>query len=94
MSSAIASIMIANNAALTPGVRTLDSAPLDQKNFMIPTTTNTLFTAAPITLFEKLAGEHPLILQTNEGFVVNAQVPGSGSWSFAITLEWAGLPNY
>jgi hypothetical protein len=94
MTNAEAAIMIAANSPLTPGVRTLDSAPLDQRSFMIPTTANTTFSPTPMTLFEKLNGEHPLILQANEGFVVRAQVPGSGSWSFAITLEWAGIPNY
>jgi hypothetical protein len=94
MAYAQATIMIAGNSALTPGTRTLDSAPLDQKSFMIPTTANTLFTATPLTLFEKISGEQPLVLQANEGFIVNAQVPGSGSWSFSASLEWAGLQNY
>jgi hypothetical protein len=47
-----------------------------------------------ITLFEKLAGEHPLILATNEGFVVEATIPATGTWQFALTLEWAELPAY
>lgn len=89
-----ADVMVATNAVLTPGSRVLDSAPLHICNVAIPTVANAPFSTAPLPLFEKLPGEHPLILAVNEGFIVNANVPGDGTWQFAITLEWSGLSSY
>ena len=90
MASSLASIMCANTGALTPGTRVLDPAPLDSQTVIAPTTIGVPFTAQRMTLFEKLQGEHPLLLAPNEGFVVRVTVPppGVGTWSFAITTEW------
>jgi hypothetical protein len=92
MGASTASIQCANTAALNAGTRTLDAAPLDSKIFAVPGTASTPI--GTMTLFEKLQGDHPLILAQNEGFVVNATVPAGGTWQFALTLEWAELSNF
>jgi hypothetical protein len=92
MGSAEAEIMYSNTLALALGTRTLDLAPIDSRTVTAPTTPNMMFNL-PI-LFEKLSGEHPLIIMAEEGFVVEATIPATGTWQFALTLEWAELPAY
>ena len=88
MGASKAEIMYAATVALTPGTRTLDPDPLHSLTVAAPATANAPFSAAPLTLFEKLQGEHPLLLVANEGFVIRASVPAAGIWSFAVTTEW------
>ena len=94
MGASSAQIAYANTGPLTPGTRTLDPAPLDTRIVPVPTAANALFGAGPITLFEKLQGDHPLVLAANEGFVVRVTLPSDGAWLFALTLEWAEVPAY
>jgi hypothetical protein len=95
MGSAEAEIMYSNTLGLALGTRTLDLAPIDSRTVAAPTTPNMMFNPpSGMTLFEKLAGEHPLIVMEEEGFVIQATVPATGTWQFALTLEWAELPAY
>jgi hypothetical protein len=90
MASSLATIHYANTSALTPGTRVLDVAPLDSQTVQAPQTAGMPFTTQRMTLFEKLQGEHPLLLAPSEGFVVQVTVPaaGVGTWQFAVTTEW------
>jgi hypothetical protein len=88
MGSSLAEIMVATTAALTPGTRTIDPDPLDSRTVTAPIAPSTAFMSGALTLFEKLQDEHPLMLVTNEGFVIRATVPAAGDWSFAVTTEW------
>jgi len=94
MAAALANITWCNTALLTPGTRTLDAAPLDSQTVVAPTTANTPFTQQRITLFERLQGEHSLLLAANEGFVVRGTFPGGNHWQFAVTTEWDELAIY
>lgn len=80
-------------ATLTAGTRTLDSQPIDSLVVAVGTATNTPFVPAT-KLFDKQPGEHPLVLAQNEGFVIQATVPATGVWSFAITPEWDEVERY
>jgi hypothetical protein len=90
MASSLANIQWSNTGTLTPGTRTLDVAPLDSQTVQAPQVAGAPFTTTRMTLFEKLQGEHPLLLAANEGFIVRVTVPapGVGTWQFAITTEW------
>jgi hypothetical protein len=95
MAASSASIMYANTGALTPGIRTLDAAPMESFTALAPITDNTLFPNEPIILFEKEKSDHPLLLAQNEGFVIQASVPQSNStWQFAVTLEWNEVQQF
>jgi hypothetical protein len=95
MGSSEANIRWSSNAAITPGTRTLDAAPFDGRIMAVPTAANGLFVpGGPATLFEKQEGEHPLLLQSFEGFVIHASVPSDGAWQFIITVDWAEVPHY
>lgn len=93
--TAVAEIRHSSTATLTAGTRTADAQPVETAVAAVTTATNTPFFRRD-TLFEKLGAEHPLTLAQNDGFVVQATVPATGTWSFAITPEWDEVPlvNY
>jgi hypothetical protein len=94
MNSSEASITYANGGALTPGTRVLDTDPLESVSVSAPVATNTPFTPTPMILLNREQGEQPLVLNSNEGFVVQATVPFGGNWQFALTTDWAEVPMY
>jgi hypothetical protein len=48
-----------------------------------------------VVLFgEDIGPEHPVLLAQNEGFVVRATVPATGTWQFGITVAWAEVTAY
>lgn len=94
------SIQYGVTGALTAGTRTLDLAPLRAINVVAPSTVNTPFFGSGLplgaTLFDKEGGNHPVLLAQYEGIVVQATVPGTGTWSYTLTAEWDEVPpqNY
>ena len=93
-SSALAEIRHSSTASLIAGVRSLDAQPIASLNVGIGSAAFTPLSPSPMTLFEKPQGEHPLVLALNEGFVIQATLPATGTWSFAITPEWDEVPIY
>lgn len=94
MSTASAVIVHSSTATLTAGTRTLDAAPVESWNAAAPTTAYAPLANPPVKLFEKLPGEHPLVLAQDEGFVIQASVPATGDWAFAASIEWDELPLF
>lgn len=93
MNASAAKIQIATTGALTAGTRTLDDETIETRNMAAPASAFTSFLSQPpFILFEKLQGEHPLLLAQNEGFEIQATVPATGVWQFAVTVEWDELP--
>ena len=83
---------ISTTAALTVGTRTLDSAAFGVTNGWAGTTLLTTGTQPlqQVTLYEEFPGDTPLILQSNEGIVINNLVAlgAAGVMSVAINIEW------
>jgi hypothetical protein len=94
MAPSQAEVIIAVTASLSPGTATLDQDPLESRTVTMPATAKTHVVGSPITLFEKLQGEHPYALMTNEGFVIKATVPPVGTWGFSVTTEWDEVSVY
>ena len=95
--SLVAEIRRSSTGTLTAGTRTKDTLSMGRVTAGVSTATNTPFvpdTHAP--LFEKIGAEHPLTLAQNQGFVIQATVPATGTWSFSIKTEWDEVPlvNY
>lgn len=87
-SSALTEIRHSSTSALSAGTRTLDAQSFDTAYFTGPLTANTLIASRGV-LFEKGGpADHPLVFAQNEGFVIQATVPATGTWAFAITPEW------
>lgn len=95
--SLVGAIRIATTAALTAGTKTLDTDPIGQAFAVLPATVNVaLFGTAPISLLDQgVSGPiHPIVLAQNEGFVVQATVPATGTWVFGLTLRWSEVTAF
>lgn len=87
--AATGDMRISTTAALTAGTRTLDSQAFAVATAFVPTT----LVAQPITqviLYENFAGDQPLILQNQEGLIINnlTLMGAGGVLSIGVTVEW------
>jgi hypothetical protein len=90
----VGDMRIASTATLTAGTRTLDADPLAAIDFAIGTAVSVQYAGPSQVLYEPKAGEYPLALATNEGFVIQATVPATGTWQFTVQVEWDELPAF
>src|SRR5262245_36822461 len=90
--SSNASIVRAATGALTGGIFPPAAVPADSLTVGVGINPYTTFVQAK--LFEKPIGEMPLLLAQQEGFIIQATVPATGDWSFAVTTEWDEVPLY
>ena len=85
-STLLGAVRASSTAALTAGTKTLDTQAIGQ------------YSAQWIPQFDMFhvdpGGETPLILAQNEGFVIRATVPGTGTWQFGATVCWTELAAY
>jgi len=85
---------IASTAALGAGTKTLDTQAIGQYSAAFGTTTSVQW-VPQFDLFHLDPGsESPLILAQNEGFVVRATVPATGTWQFGVTVAWTEVATY
>lgn len=83
----VSDLRISSTATLGTGTRTLDAQPLATVEFGVTTSIDAGL--LPTTdLIRQNVGESPLILATNEGFVIQATVPGTGTWEFSARVCW------
>jgi hypothetical protein len=87
-------LQVSTTAALTGGTYALEQSPTESVTVTPGTVAQTLFSPAPMRLFEKLQGEMPMLLVQNEGFLIQATVPATGTWGFSVTTEWDEVPLY
>lgn len=88
-----ASIRASSTATLTAGTRTLDANPI--RTIMNDVGTGTFADAQPdLTLFDTKPGDWPLVLAANEGFVIQATVPATGTWTWAAMIDWDEVAAY
>lgn len=85
---------IASTAALSAGTKTLDTQAVGQYSAAIGTATSTQWMPQFDLFHADPGGESPLILSQNEGFVVRATVPATGTWQFGVTVCWTELTAY
>lgn len=91
--TAISDFRISSTATLGAGTRTLDAQPLASIEFSVPTSIDA--DLLPTTnMFQAAVGESPLILATNEGFVIQATVPGTGTWVFSVRVTWDEVSSF
>ena len=85
---------IASTAALTAGTKTLDTQALGQYSAAFGTGTSVQWIPQFDMFHIDPGGEHPLVLTQNEGFVVRATVPATGTWQFGVTVCWTEVASY
>jgi len=92
----IADFRTATTATLSAGTRTLDTQPLASITLGVQATAGVqLSDGSPSSvIYAANAGDYPLVLATNEGVVLQATVPATGTWSASITVEWDEYSAY
>lgn len=90
----LGAVRISSTAALTAGTKTLDTDPIGQISLSFGTAVSVQY-AGPTVLFGyDVSGMHPLVLAQNEGFVIRATVPATGTWQFGVTVHWTEVTAY
>jgi hypothetical protein len=98
--SAITDLRQASTATLTAGTRTLDAQPFASIRAQIDVTANKVFVPAlggnpHALLFEAYqVKDLPLVLAQDEGFIIRATVPATGTWEFRVLMEWQEVNSY
>lgn len=90
----IGDLRVASTAALTAGTRTLDGAELNNLLFAVGTVANTVYCATQPLWSPDFSGEWPLVLAQNEGFLVQATVPATGTWQAQVSMEWSEVASF
>lgn len=89
---ATGSIAVAGTATLTAGTRTLDTNPLSV--LIGGAGANPAISLVPfpgLLLDPADASAQMLELSSNEGFVIRATVPATGTWKFGVDVAWLEL---
>lgn len=89
-----ASIRVASTAALGLGTKTLDAQPMSTFPFSVGVGVSTQYASNVIMYGDHPSTTHPLILATNEGFVLRATVPATGTWQFSVRVIWTEVAAY
>jgi hypothetical protein len=84
---------ISQTATLTAGTRTLDANALASIVAGVPNTAGATI-INPFPMWDQRPGEHPFLLAQNEGFVIQATVPATGVWFFAVKVDWVEIAAY
>jgi hypothetical protein len=78
---------IASTAALTAGTKTLDAQGLVSAGGSVTATAGTPL-LPPTALIQPYGFFFPLVLAQNEGFVIKATVPATGTWTLGVSVLW------
>ena len=90
-----AAVQVSATATLTAGTRTLDANPLRSLFAAVPTTAFNPATIVDTVMYEAKSGEQPLVLAgSGEGFVVQATVPATGTWTFGCAVDWDEVASW
>lgn len=93
-SALTSSIRISSTGALTAGTKTLDSQGMGQYSFTVGTAVSAQYAGQVVLFGEDMGAQHPLVLVNQEGFVLRATVPATGTWQFGVTVAWTEVTAY
>jgi hypothetical protein len=86
------------SSTLTNGTRTLDAQPVGQVCFSVGTAANTNYQLQRFfygaSTLEDGGNPAPIVLAQNEGIVIRATVPATGTWGYGVTLVWSEVTAY
>ena len=92
--TAISDFRISSTATLTAGTRTLDATQMSSITTSDQATAgNPIFNPGTYLLRQQV-GESPMIIATNEGFVIQGSVPATGTWTFSVNVCWDEVAAY
>ena len=96
--SSMGTVRSSSTAALGAGTKTNDAQPVGQITYTIGTTANVIY-QIQVGLFgsnslEDGGNPAPIVLAQNEGVVMQATVPATGTWQFGATMSWSEVTSY
>lgn len=92
--SLVGEIRVSTTGAITAGTKTLDAQPLGSITSSVTATAGTpLWPAAHLYELDE-NDQHPIILAQNEGIVIRATVPATGTWTASFDVTWMELAAY
>ncbi len=87
-------IRLSSTATLTAGTRTLDGAAMAGQMFTVSVAAQTVMLPVTNIWAPDWSGEWPLVLAQNEGFILRATVPATGTWQMRVDLEWSEIASF
>lgn len=90
----VGQIMIATTATNSAGTRTLDATPVGSIAISAPTTGSGGFVSPTNLMGPNEAGLYPVVAAQNEGFVIQATVPATGTWTISVIVVWDEYPAF
>lgn len=90
--SLVGAIRVASTAALTAGTKTLDAS--DHGGAIGGLTATAGAGLSDQAMLDVMAQGHPIVLAANEGFVIRATVPATGTWTAGFTIHWTEMTAY
>lgn len=87
-------IRTSTTATLSAGTRTLDAAPVSTVVVPVPATTVSTILVPNRDLLRYGPDAWPLVLAPNEGLVLQATVPATGTWCFNVNIDWDEVAAY
>lgn len=90
----VTDIRMSATAALTAGTRTLDANALGQISLTFGTAVSVQYLNNIVLFGEDVGPEMPLVLAQNEGFVLQATVPATGTWQVGVSTRWAEVTAF
>lgn len=92
--SLVNDMRVASTGALTAGTKTLDAQPIGSLTSSVTATAGTpLWNPAHLYEINENDGQ-PIILAANEGIIVRATVPATGTWTASIDVTWMEMAAY
>lgn len=86
--------LISSTATLTAGTRTLDSQPLATLVGAASATASAVIINPATPFLDRRVGEWPDVIANNEGFVIQATVAATGTWTFSVQVDWEEVSTY
>lgn len=87
-------VRISSTATLTAGTRTLDTDPMGQYTYTIGVAVSVQYVNNVVLFGEDVGPEMPYVCAQNEGFIVQATVPATGTWQSGVSTRWAEVSSF
>jgi hypothetical protein len=93
--SLVTDLRMSTTATLTAGTRTLDANAFASLNFTVNATANSAQLVGQQLLYDPdTASEWPPVFAQNEGFIIRATVPATGTWNGYVAVYWEELTAF
>lgn len=93
--TAVGEIRVATTAALGAGTKTLDAQPVGMGLGSITVTAGDVI-LPPTVIYDAMCDtdQYPIILSANEGLIIRATVPATGTWTGGFSIVWDEYDGY